>query len=158
MDGASKFVSGDAIAGLLILLINVIGGLAIGVAQHNMSVADAGKLYVLLTIGDGLVAQIPSLLLSLSTAIIVTRVTTAESMTEQAKSQLSNPSALFIASGILVVSWLGPRHATHDFRCAGFSHCRLGFDGDTPRGASGGGGPSCPRRTQGPSTQGIGLG
>jgi len=108
MDGASKFVSGDAIAGLLILLINVIGGLAIGVAQHNMSVGDAGKLYVLLTIGDGLVAQIPSLLLSLSTAIIVTRVTTAESMTEQAKSQLSNPSALFIASGILVVLGLVP--------------------------------------------------
>ena len=108
MDGASKFVSGDAIAGLLILLINVIGGLAIGVAQHNMSVADAGKLYVLLTIGDGLVAQIPSLLLSLSTAIIVTRVTTSESMTEQAKSQLSNPSALFIASGILVVLGLVP--------------------------------------------------
>ena len=108
MDGASKFVSGDAMAGLLILLINVVGGLAIGVAQHDMSVAAAGKLYVLLTIGDGLVAQIPSLLLSLSTAIIVTRVTTAESMTEQAKSQLSNPSALFIASGILLVLGLVP--------------------------------------------------
>ena len=108
MDGASKFVSGDAVAGLLILLINVIGGLAIGVAQHGMSVADAGKLYVLLTIGDGLVAQIPSLLLSLSTAIIVTRVTTSESMTEQAKTQLSNPSALFIASGILTVLGLVP--------------------------------------------------
>jgi len=108
MDGASKFVSGDAIAGLLILLIALIGGLVIGVAQHNMSVGDAGKLYVLLTIGDGLVAQIPSLLLSLSTAIIVTRVTTSESMTEQAKSQLSNPSALFIASGILIVLGLVP--------------------------------------------------
>jgi len=108
MDGASKFVSGDAIAGLLILLIALIGGLVIGVAQHNMSVADAGKLYVLLTIGDGLVAQIPSLLLSLSTAIIVTRVTTSESMTEQAKSQFSNPSALFIASGILIVLGLVP--------------------------------------------------
>ena len=108
MDGASKFVSGDAIAGLLILLIALIGGLVIGVAQHNMSVGDAGKLYVLLTIGDGLVAQIPSLLLSLSTAIIVTRVTTSESMTEQAKSQFSNPSALFIASGILVVLGLVP--------------------------------------------------
>jgi flagellar biosynthesis protein FlhA len=108
MDGASKFVSGDAVAGLLILLINVIGGLAIGVAQHGMTVADAGKLYVLLTIGDGLVAQIPSLLLSLSTAIIVTRVTTAESMTEQAKTQLSNPSALFIASGILMVLGMVP--------------------------------------------------
>jgi flagellar biosynthesis protein FlhA len=108
MDGASKFVSGDAIAGLLILLIALIGGLVIGVAQHNMSVGDASKLYVLLTIGDGLVAQIPSLLLSLSTAIIVTRVTTSESMTEQAKSQFSNPSALFIASAILIVLGLVP--------------------------------------------------
>ena len=103
MDGASKFVSGDAIAGILILLINVVGGLAIGVLQHNLSFGDAGKLYVLLTIGDGLVAQIPSLLLSLATAIIVTRVTTSESMTEQAVSQISNPSALFISAGILAV-------------------------------------------------------
>jgi flagellar biosynthesis protein FlhA len=101
MDGASKFVSGDAMAGMLILLINVVGGLAIGVLQHNLSFGDAGKLYVLLTIGDGLVAQIPSLLLSLATAIIVTRVTTSESMTEQAVSQISNPSALFISAAIL---------------------------------------------------------
>ncbi len=103
MDAASKFVSGDAMAGMLILLINVVGGLAIGVLQHNLSFGDAGKLYVLLTIGDGLVAQIPSLLLSLATAIIVTRVTTSESMTEQAVSQISNPSALFISAGILAV-------------------------------------------------------
>mgnify|MGYP006277699559 CR=1 FL=1 len=108
MDGASKFVSGDAIAGMLILLINIIGGLAIGIAQHNLSVGEAGRLYVLLTIGDGLVAQIPSLLLSLATAIIVTRVTTAESMTEQAKTQLANPAALFISSGILMILGLVP--------------------------------------------------
>ena len=108
MDGASKFVSGDAIAGMLILLINIIGGLAIGIAQHNLSVGDAGRLYVLLTIGDGLVAQIPSLLLSLATAIIVTRVTTSESMTEQAKTQLANPAALFISSGILLILGLVP--------------------------------------------------
>jgi flagellar biosynthesis protein FlhA len=108
MDGASKFVSGDAIAGMLILLINVIGGLAIGMAQHNLSFGEAGRLYVLLTIGDGLVAQIPSLLLSLATAIIVTRVTTSESMTEQAKTQLSNPAALFISSGILLILGLVP--------------------------------------------------
>ena len=108
MDGASKFVSGDAIAGMLILLINIIGGLAIGIAQHNLSVSEAGRLYVLLTIGDGLVAQIPSLLLSLATAIIVTRVTTSESMTEQAKSQLANPAALFISSGILMILGLVP--------------------------------------------------
>ena len=108
MDGASKFVSGDAIAGLLVLLINLVGGMAIGMLQHNLSASEAGKLYVLLTIGDGLVAQIPSLLLSLATAIIVTRVTTSESMTEQASSQLANPSALFISSGILAVLGLVP--------------------------------------------------
>ena len=108
MDGASKFVSGDAMAGLLILVINVVGGLAIGVAQHNLSFADAGRIYVLLTIGDGLVAQIPSLFLSLATAIIVTRVTTAESMTEQALTQMSNPAALFIGGGILAVLGLVP--------------------------------------------------
>jgi flagellar biosynthesis protein FlhA len=101
MDGASKFVSGDAIAGLLILAINVVGGLAIGIGQHGMPVAEAAKTYVLLTIGDGLVAQIPGLFLSLATAIIVTRVTTPESVTEQATSQLANPPALFISAGIM---------------------------------------------------------
>jgi flagellar biosynthesis protein FlhA len=108
MDGASKFVSGDAIAGLLILLINLIGGLAIGVIQHGLSVSDAGKIYTLLTIGDGLVAQIPSLLLSLATAIIVTRVTTTESISEQAGSQLANPSAMFISAIILTMLGLVP--------------------------------------------------
>ena len=108
MDGASKFVSGDALAGLLILIINIVGGLAIGVAQHGMSFGDAGKLYTLLTIGDGLVAQIPSLFLSLATAIIVTRVTTSETMTEQAVTQLSNPSALFISASILTILGLVP--------------------------------------------------
>ena len=108
LDGASKFVRGDAIAGLLILLINIIGGLAIGLSQHDLSFSEAGRIYVLLTIGDGLVAQIPSLLLSLSTAIIVTRVTTSESMTEQAKSQLNNPMAMFVAAGILMLLGLVP--------------------------------------------------
>ncbi len=108
MDGASKFVSGDAIAGLLILLINIVGGLAIGVIQHNLPVGEAGRIYTLLTIGDGLVAQIPSLLLSLATAIIVTRVTTAESMSEQVFSQVSNPAALFISGGILIILGLVP--------------------------------------------------
>jgi len=108
MDGASKFVSGDAIAGLLILIINIVGGLAIGVAQHDLTFSDAGKLYTLLTIGDGLVSQIPSLFLSLATAIIVTRVTTSESVTDQAVSQLSNPSALFISAGILTILGIVP--------------------------------------------------
>ena len=108
MDGASKFVSGDAIAGLLILLINLVGGLAIGVVQHDLSVTEAGKIYTLLTIGDGLVAQIPALLLSLATAIIVTRVTTSESISEQAGAQLANPSALFISAIILTILGLVP--------------------------------------------------
>ena len=103
MDGASKFVRGDAIAGILILIINIIGGLAIGVGQHGLTFAQAGEIYVLLTIGDGLVAQIPSLLLSLSTAIIVTRVTTSESMGTQASTQLGSPAALTIAAGILII-------------------------------------------------------
>ena len=108
MDGASKFVSGDAIAGLLILIINIVGGLAIGLSQHDLNFSQAGRIYVLLTIGDGLVAQIPSLFLSLATAIIVTRVTTSESMTEQAKTQFSNPSALFIAASIMTILGLVP--------------------------------------------------
>jgi flagellar biosynthesis protein FlhA len=108
MDGASKFVSGDAVAGLLILIINLVGGLAIGIGQHDLSLSEAGRIYTLLTIGDGLVAQIPSLFLSLATAIIVTRVTTSESMTEQATTQLSNPSALFISASILAILGLVP--------------------------------------------------
>ena len=103
MDGASKFVRGDAIAGLLILIINIIGGLTIGITQYDMSFTDAGEIYVLLTIGDGLVAQIPSLILSLATAIIVTRVTTNQSMTEQTTTQLANPTALFVTAAILLL-------------------------------------------------------
>ena len=79
---ASKFVREMQLQ-LLILLINIIGGLIVGMVQHDLSLKDAGRIYVLLTIGDGLVAQIPSLFLSLATAIIVTRVTTNESMTDQ---------------------------------------------------------------------------
>ncbi len=108
MDGASKFVSGDAVAGLLILVINLLGGLAIGVGQHGLSMSEAGRIYTLLTIGDGLVAQIPSLFLSLATAIIVTRVTTSESMTEQATSQLANPTALYMSAAILAIIGLVP--------------------------------------------------
>jgi len=90
------------------LIINIVGGLAIGVGQHNLPLAEVTRIYVLLTIGDGLVAQIPSLFLSLATAIIVTRVTTSESMTEQASTQLANPPALFITAGILTLLGLVP--------------------------------------------------
>ena len=109
MDGASKFVRGDAVAGLLILLINVIGGLAIGMGQHGLSFTEAGHIYVLLTIGDGLVAQIPSLLLSTAAAIMVTRVSTSEDMGSQVKRQMfASPKALGIAAAILVIMGLIP--------------------------------------------------
>ncbi|MDJ0806504.1 MAG: flagellar biosynthesis protein FlhA [Gammaproteobacteria bacterium] len=102
MDGASKFVRGDAIAGILILLINIIGGLAIGMAQHDLDFSTALQNYVLLTIGDGLVAQIPSLLLSTSAAIIVTRVASAEDVGGQIVNQLfSSPKALAVAAAVL---------------------------------------------------------
>ena len=101
MDGASKFVRGDAIAGLLILFINIVGGLTVGMLQHQLSFQEAGEIYVLLAIGDGLVAQIPALLLSLATAIIVTRVTTAENTSQQSSMQLANPQALYISAAIL---------------------------------------------------------
>ena len=125
MDGASKFVRGDAVAGLLILIINIVGGIIIGVSQHDLSLSQAGEIYVLLTIGDGLVAQIPSLLLSLATAIIVTRVTTAETMTSQVKSQLGNPLALVIGGGILVLLGLVPGMPTLIFLSLGFGSVAL---------------------------------
>lgn len=103
MDGASKFVRGDAVAGLLILFINLIGGIAIGIAQHSMSFMEAGKVYALLTIGDGLVAQVPSLLLSTAAAIMVTRVTTSEDMGEQINRQMfTSPKALAVSAAILI--------------------------------------------------------
>ncbi len=102
MDGASKFVRGDSVAGILILIINIVGGLAVGMAQHQLELADATQKYVLLTIGDGLVAQIPSLLLSVAAAIMVTRVNSAEDMNRQVLSQMfDSPKALAVASGIL---------------------------------------------------------
>lgn len=108
MDGASKFVRGDAVAGILILVINIVGGLIVGTSQHDLSLAEAGRIYVLLTIGDGLVAQIPSLLLSLATAILVTRVTTQESMAEQASTQITDPTGILIASSIITIMGLIP--------------------------------------------------
>lgn len=109
MDGASKFVRGDAIAGILILLINIVGGLGVGVLQHDLAFSQAMEYYTLLTIGDGLVAQIPGLLLSTATAIIVTRVNSNQDMGEQVSLQvLSNPKALAIAGAIIGVLGLIP--------------------------------------------------
>ena len=109
MDGASKFVRGDAIAGILILFINIIGGLAIGVGQHDLSFSEASRNYVLLTIGDGLVAQIPSLVLSTATAIIVTRVSSAQDMGQQVFAQMfSNPKALAVAAAVILMLGMIP--------------------------------------------------
>ena len=127
MDGASKFVRGDAIAGMLILVINIIGGLTIGISQHDLSFSEAGRIYVLLTIGDGLVAQIPSLLLSLATAIVVTRVTTSESMTTQASTQLGNPLALIIAGGIIILLGLVPGMPSFIFLTLGIAAGLAGY-------------------------------
>ncbi len=102
MDGASKFVRGDAVAGILILFINILGGFAIGTLQHDLDASQAAQNYVLLTIGDGLVAQIPSMLLSTATAIIVTRISGEQDMSAEVSSQLTNnPKVLFVAAGII---------------------------------------------------------
>src|SRR6202167_246742 len=109
MDGASKFVRGDAIAGILIVFINLFGGTIIGAAQHGMSLADAGRTYALLTIGDGLVAQIPALLLSVAVAILVTRVSRPHDMSQQIMTQvLGQPKALGVTSGILTLLGIIP--------------------------------------------------
>ncbi|HDK03246.1 MAG TPA: flagellar biosynthesis protein FlhA, partial [Gammaproteobacteria bacterium] len=109
MDGASKFVRGDAVAGILILIINILGGLAVGVLQHHLPLQDALRTYTLLTIGDGLVAQIPALLLSTAAAIIVTRVSSAQDLGQQVISQLfSSPRALAITAGVIGLLGLIP--------------------------------------------------
>lgn len=109
MDGASKFVRGDAIAGLLILFINLIGGMAVGIFQHGMTFGDAGRVYALLTIGDGLVAQLPSLLLSTAAAIMVTRASGSEEMGKQINRQMfDSPKALAVSGGLMIVMGLVP--------------------------------------------------
>ena len=108
MDGASKFVKGDAVAGILILAINVLGGITIGVAQYSLSLGEAASLYTILSIGDGLVAQIPSLLLSIGTAIIVTRVSSSGSMSEQIGGQISIPQAWYPVAVVIGIIGLVP--------------------------------------------------
>ncbi|MBK5942803.1 flagellar biosynthesis protein FlhA [Halorhodospira halophila] len=109
MDGAAKFVRGDAIAGILILLINIVGGLIIGMTQHGMPADEAARNYTLLTIGDGLVAQIPSLVLSSATAILVTRRSDTRRMTDDIMEQLfSNPRVLWVVAGIIGLLGLAP--------------------------------------------------
>ncbi|MET0280576.1 MAG: flagellar biosynthesis protein FlhA, partial [Steroidobacteraceae bacterium] len=109
MDGASKFARGDATAGLIILVLNMVGGLAIGVGMHDMAFGDAARTYTLLTIGDGLVAQIPALLLSTAVAIIVTRMSRSQDMGgEIGRQLLGQPKALFVAAAVIGVMGLIP--------------------------------------------------
>ncbi|MCU0816724.1 MAG: flagellar biosynthesis protein FlhA [Cypionkella sp.] len=108
MDGASKFVKGDAVAGILILAINIIGGILIGTAQHAMDFGHAAETYVLLSIGDGLVAQIPALLLSIATAIIVTRVSSSNDMGELIGSQVNTSRAWIPVAGVMIILGLVP--------------------------------------------------
>lgn len=109
MDGASKFVRGDATAGILILFINVIGGFFVGVLQHGLSASESARTYTLLTIGDGLVAQVPSLMLSIAAALIVTRVSKSQDMGKQMMAQIfGQPRALAVAGAVLGVMGLVP--------------------------------------------------
>lgn len=109
MDGASKFVRGDAVAGILILFINIIGGLTIGVLQHDLSAGEAAKTYTLLTIGDGLVAQIPALIISTAAGLVVTRVATGQDIGQQLVGQLfGNPMILGITAAILGIMGMIP--------------------------------------------------
>ena len=130
MDGASKFVRGDAIAGVLILFINLIGGMLIGVTQHDMAASTAAETYSLLTIGDGLVAQIPSLLLATAVALIVTRMSRSEDMSTQIVSQLlSDRRVLRVVAGLLGLLGIVPGMPNAAFllmaaACGGFAWYR----------------------------------
>ena len=109
MDGASKFVRGDAIAGILIMLINIIGGLIVGIVQHDLPVGVAAETYTLLTIGDGLVAQIPALIISTAAGIVVTRVGTEKDLSEQFLGQLfMKPQVLYITAAVIGLMGLIP--------------------------------------------------
>ncbi|MFN3288072.1 MAG: FHIPEP family type III secretion protein, partial [Sphingomonadaceae bacterium] len=108
MDGASKFTKGDAVAGIIILLVNVIGGLLLGTLSHGLSLGEAAERYILLAIGDGLVAQVPALLLSLAAAVIVTRTTSERDLTGQVTGQFANPAAWVTVSAILALLALLP--------------------------------------------------
>jgi flagellar biosynthesis protein FlhA len=128
MDGASKFVRGDAIAGILILVINVFGGLAIGMLQHDLPLATAARSYVLLAIGDGLVAQVPGLIISTAAGLIVSRVGSGEDMGDQLVAQLFNaPKAMFITAGLLGVMGVIPGMPHTPFLALGAAAGALGW-------------------------------
>ena len=127
MDGASKFVKGDAVAGILILAINIIGGVSIGMLQHDLSFNDAASLYILLSVGDGLVAQIPSLLLSIATAIIVTRVSSSQAMAEHIGEEISLAQAWFPVAAVLGILGLVPGMPTALFGGMAISAAFIGY-------------------------------
>ncbi len=116
MDGASKFVRGDAIAGIIITVINIVGGLLIGVMQKNLDLATAAKYYTMLTIGDGLLAQIPALIISTAAGMIVTRSSSGDNMGAEVTSQLlMNPRAIYITAAVLAILALVPGLPTVPF-------------------------------------------
>jgi len=120
MDGASKFVKGDAIAGILILIINILGGLIIGIWLHGLGIEEAANTYFLLSVGDGLVAQIPSLLLAIATAIIVTRVSETQNLGEHISKQMNLSRAWLPVSGVLILIGIVPGMPNTLFLIAGF--------------------------------------
>ena len=102
MDGASKFVRGDAVAGIIILLVSIIGGLIIGVLQHNLDIATAAKYYTLLTIGDGLVAQIPALVISTAAGLVVSRVASDQNIGQQLVVQLFKQPQIIVLTAVII--------------------------------------------------------
>ncbi|MBB43010.1 MAG: flagellar biosynthesis protein FlhA [Rhodospirillaceae bacterium] len=127
MDGATKFVKGDAIAAVLILAINIIGGLSIGIGQHNLPVSVAAETYILLSVGDGLAAAIPSLLLSIGTAIIVTRVSAGRDMAEQVAEEMSISKAWYPVAAVLGLLGLIPGMPNILFFTFGITAAAIGF-------------------------------
>ena len=128
MDGASKYVKGDAIAGIMITLINVIGGLIIGVVQHDLSFGEAAEVYTLLAIGDGLVAQIPSLIISIAAGMVVSRVANDDDISSQVTNQLfARPEALYITGGIIFALGVIPGMPNLVFLLLGSALCGGGW-------------------------------
>ena len=127
MDGASKFVKGDAIAGILILIINILGGLIIGIWLHGLGIEEAANTYFLLSVGDGLVAQIPSLLLAIATAIIVTRVSETQDLGEHISKQMNLSRAWLPVSGVLILIGIVPGMPNTLFLIAGFAAALASF-------------------------------
>ena len=128
MDGASKFVRGDAVAGIMIMMINIVGGLIVGVAQHGLDLATAANNYTLLTIGDGLVAQIPALVISTAAGIVVSRVSSDEDLNQQIVHQMfGRPQAIFLTAGILGLMGLIPGMPHTAFLLIGGGLASIGY-------------------------------